>query len=274
MFRVLFFRFSRRRAVSTIIGGLIILTLILTALVTMVFVSQQYDQYQQSVSYMGQYDSQRLSEKLVFDSPGLTVLTSANVPGWGSGCTTTYNCYGMTVSNLGGVGVQIVRIYINSTGPKGSGCSSPNPQPCILNPTLTITSYAFNQANQFINPGEVNHVVMLALPIAVTLPNPTPAFEENSIVIATGRGNMFSFQWPIRLQVYGQSNSAFSSGIMEVAYTGSGCLIARRSPDTVAAGATTGYCHKEPAGTGTGYAQKLTGITGGLGVGTRACCGS
>ena len=53
MFRVLFFRFSRRRAVSTIIGGLIILSLILTALVTMVFVSQQYDQYQQSVNQDG-----------------------------------------------------------------------------------------------------------------------------------------------------------------------------------------------------------------------------
>ena len=127
MFRVLFFRFSRRRAVSTMIGGLIVLTLILTALVTMVFVSQQYDQYQQSVINMGQYDSQRLSEKLVFNSPGLTVLTSASVTGWGSGCTTTYNCYGMTVSNLGGVGVQIVRIYINSTGPGRVAVSSPPP---------------------------------------------------------------------------------------------------------------------------------------------------
>ena len=88
---------------------------------------------------MSQFSNQRLSEYLAFNSPGLTLLTSATVPGWGSGCGIggTYNCYGMTMSNLGDVGVQIVRIYINSTG---SGCSSPNPQPCILNPTLGIAS--------------------------------------------------------------------------------------------------------------------------------------
>src|SRR5208283_845100 len=144
MFRFLFFRFSGRRAVSTIIGGLIILALILTALVSMVFVSQQYDQYQQAVNQMGQYESQQSSEKLVVNSPGLTLVTSnVIVPGWGSGCTTKFNCYNMTVSNLGGVGVQIVRIYINSTG---SGCSS---QPCILNPSSTNSSYSFNRANQF-----------------------------------------------------------------------------------------------------------------------------
>ena len=156
MFRVLFFRFSRRRAVSTIIGGLIILTLILTALVTMVFVSQQYDQYQQAVNQMAQYQNQAQSENLVANSPGLTILST--VPGWGSGCTTTYNCYNMTVSNLGGVGVQIVRIYINSTG---SGCSSHS---AYSTQRLQSLNYAFNQANQFLNTGEVNHAVLLALP--------------------------------------------------------------------------------------------------------------
>ncbi len=86
MLRLLIFRFRRRRAVSTMIGGVIVLSLLLTALGTMVFVSQQYDQYQQSVNKMAQYDSQRLSEYLVFNSPGLTILTSDTVPGWGSGC--------------------------------------------------------------------------------------------------------------------------------------------------------------------------------------------
>ena len=211
MLRLLIFRFRRRRAVSTMIGGVIILSLLLTALGTMVFVSQQYDQYQQSVNKMAQYDSQRLSEYLVFNSPGLTILTSDAVPGWGSGCTTTYNCYNMTVSNLGGVGVQIVRIYINSTG---SGCTSL----CVLNPTSSITSYAFNQANSFLNPGEVNHWLVLALPSAVALPNPNPAVPQNTILVATTRGNVFSFQWPFQLQVFGQSGSAFSSGLLKVAY--------------------------------------------------------
>ena len=209
MFRVLFFRLSRRRAVSTIIGGLIILTLILTALGTMVFVSQQYDQYQQAVNQMAHYLDQAQSENLVADYPGLTTFSST-VPGWGSGCMTTYNCYNMTVSNLGGVGVQIVRIYINSTW---SGCTSL----CTLNPTLTINNYAFNQANQVLNTGEVDHGVLLALPKAVTLP--ISYYSQSTIFIVTSRGNVFSFKWPFPIQIFGgQSQSAFSTGILKIAY--------------------------------------------------------
>ncbi len=158
----------RRKAVSTLIGGMIVLALFLTALLSVVFVSQQYDQYQTQASKMSEFGIQRLSEYLVFNSPGLTPVTSnAVVPGWGVCTSAQYNCYNMTVSNLGGVGVQIVRIYINSTG---SGCTSL----CVLNPTSSITPYAFNQANQFVNRGETSHAVILALPSAVALPNPRP----------------------------------------------------------------------------------------------------
>jgi len=267
MLRPLILGFRRRRAVSTMIGGAIVLTLLLTALGTMVFVSQQYDQYQQLVKKMGQHDSQEFSERLVINSPGLTLLTSTTISGWGSGCTTTYNCYNITMSNLGGVGIQIARIYINSTGPAGSGCSSINPQPCILNPTSAIAPYAFNQANRFLNPGEVNHPVVIAVPIAVSLPNPNPAFPQNTIIIVTGRGNVFSFQWPFQLQVFGQSQSAFSSGIMKVAYQGS----YDSSHDYKgASGHTGGYCHNEPLQNypaASNYAEELTGI-GGLQTGT------
>ena len=268
MLRPLILGFRRRRAVATIIGGLIILSLILTALGTMVFVSQQYDQYQQLVKRMGQYDNQQLSENLVINSPGLTLLTSAAVSAWGSGCTTTYNCYNISISNLGGVGVQIARIYINSTG---SGCTSL----CILNPTSTISPYAFNQATQFLNPGEVNHPVVLALPTAVILPDPSPASPQNAILIATSRGNVFSFQWPVPLQIFGQSQSAFSSGIMKVAYQSiSGGYSSKNEPGPVQGGngvagsggtVQAGQCHSElpePYPAGTGYAEELTGITG------------
>jgi hypothetical protein len=291
MLRPLSLGFRRRRAVSTMIGGLIILTLILTGVTGMVFVSQQYDQYQQTVNKMGRYQSQDVSERLVINSPGLTIVTSnKTIPGWGAGCTTTYNCYSISISNVGGVAVQITRIYINSTGPAGSGCSSPNPQPtthnpqpCVLNPTSTIAPYAFNQANQFINAGEVNHGVLLALPLnlagypTVTLPNPTPAVPQNSIVIATSRGNVFSFQWPIQLQIFGQSQSAFSSGVMKVAYlkiTSSG-YDSKNEPGPVAGGSGgtggTAYCHKEalqnyPAASN--YAEKLTFPSGVLVTGT------
>jgi len=237
------------RAVSTIIGGLIMLTLILSALGTMIFVSEQYDQYQQIDSRISQYQYQQISERLVINSPGLTALTSAGA--WGSGCVSTYNCYNITVSNFGGEGVQIVRIYINSTGQAGQGC---NPKLCILNPTSTIANYAFNQANQFLNPGEVDHAIVIALPSSITLPSPTPAVPQNSVMLVTGRGNVFSFQWPFQTLSYGQSQSAFSSGIMKVAYqctSTSNCSCSSTSgcdsmnePLGGTKGAT--YCHTEP----------------------------
>jgi len=265
----LIFRLRRRRAVSTLIGGVIVLSLLLTALGTMVFVSQQYDQYQQTANKMAQYRNQQSSEYLVVNSPGLTVIASAL--GWGSGCGTTYNCYNATISNSGTVGVQITRIYINSTGPAGLGCSYssnfPNLPPCILNPTSTIAPYAFNQANGFINPGESNHGLVFALPFAVSLPNPNPSFPENMILLVTGRGNMFSFQWPFQPQVFGQSQSAFSMGIMKVAYQGT--FDSKNEPGPVAGGSGgtggTGYCHTEssqPYPAGVGYSEKLTGISG------------
>jgi len=244
-------RLRGRHAVSTIIGGLIILSLILTALGTMVAVSQQYDQYQGTLKAMGRYKSQQFSENLVVNSPGLAMVTTPPSSGWASTCTTSYNCYNMSVSNLGGVAVQIVRVYINTTGgPTGSGCvyNLPNnpEQPCILNPSGTIGPYTFNQANQFVNAGEVNHAVLLALPLTLVLPDPNPAVPQNTIIIATSRGNVFTFQWPVPLQVYGQSQSAYSSGIMMVAYVGynSGGYSSSNEP-AFGGSKTTTYCHTE-----------------------------
>jgi hypothetical protein len=260
---------------------MIVLSLLLTALGTMVFVTQQYDQYEQTVNRMAQYHNQQGSEDLVAISPGLAVVNST-ISGWGSGCdgsgVNKYNCYDATISNLGTVGVQITRIYVNSTGIAGSGCSSPNPAPCILNPTSTISPYAFNQANELLNPGEANHTVLMALPIGVGLPHPTTGstsgstggFPANSIVIVTSRGNLFSFQWPFQVSVFGQSQSAFSTGNMKVAYTGT--FDSKNEPGPIATGSGgsnsgtgSGYCHTEssaPYPAGPGYAEKLTGITG------------
>jgi len=176
--------------------------------------------------------------------------------------------YNMSLSNLGGVGVQIVRIYINSTG---SGCTTL----CVLNPTSSITPYAFKQANQFINAGETNHAVLLYLPNTVILPS--SSFSHNTILIVTSRGNVFSFQWPFQLLMGGQSQSAFSAGIMKVAYQYSQGPAygydSQNEPGPVAAGsggtATSAYCHQEPAQAyqaGSTYAERLPvsypGVTG------------
>jgi hypothetical protein len=275
MIRFLIFRFPRRRAVSTMIGGIIVLSLLLVGLGAMVFVSQQNDQYQQSVEGMMQRNNQQSSESLVFNFPGLTLPTSSAVAGWGSGCTTTYNCYNMTVSDLGGVGVQVVRIYINSTG---SGCTSL----CVLNPTSTITNYGFNQANSFLNAGEVNHWLILALPIGITLPNPYPPIPRSTILVVTSRGNVFSFQWPFRIPFYKASSSAFSSGVLKIAYQTvtsgydskneagpvAGITIPAYVPGSGSGGkVTSGYCHTEPEQAfpaDSNHAEKLTvtGVTG------------
>ena len=263
MCRSLIFRLRKRHAVSTIIGGLILLTLILSALGTAVLVSEQYDQYQQTDSDMTQYSNQQLSERLATNSPGLTLLTSSSAGSWGSGCagpTPAYNCYNLTLSNLGGVGIQVVRIYINSTG---SGCTTL----CVLTPAPAIRSYAFSQAQQFLNPGEVNHAIVIALPVAIVLPSPTPAAPRNTVMLVTGRGNVFAFQWPFQLQTYGQSQSAFSYGIMKVAYqptsSSSGGYDSKNEPSGGTAGST--YCHTEPLVSypAPSYdAEKLTGING------------
>jgi hypothetical protein len=254
------------------IGGVIILSLLLTALAAVVFVTQQYDQYQQTVNQVAHYSNQQLSEDLVAISPGLTIV-NGTITGWStstSTCgtttgTTEYNCYDASISNMGTVGVQIMRIYVNSTG---GGCASPNPRPCILNPSIGIAPYTFDEANQFINPGAVNYQVAFALPTGVALPDPNPPFPKNSIVIATSRGNVFSFQWPLQPSLFGQSQSAYSQGNMKIAYTGTGAGAYDSANEPGHSGSGTpaqGYCHEEvskPYPAGPGYAEELTGITG------------
>src|SRR3989304_10093315 len=61
----------RRRAVSTMIGGMIVLGLILTALVAMVLVTREYDALQTIVNNMQQTDAQRFSENMRPVYPGL-----------------------------------------------------------------------------------------------------------------------------------------------------------------------------------------------------------
>jgi hypothetical protein len=166
--------------------------------------------------------------------------------------------YNMSLSNVGGVGVQITRIYITSL--RSPGCTTL----CVLNPSPSSTSYAFKQSTQFLNPGETNHAVLLYLPTAVSLPGNLSA--QNTIIIVTSRGNEFSFQWPFQILVGGQSTSAFSAGIMKIAYQcpPSNCENpGYDSKNEPGPGGTPSveYCHKESL-------QEFTGITvGGKNIG-------
>ena len=137
---------TNRKAVSSMIGGIIILTLFLSALSMMVFISQQYDTYQSTVESMNQKDIGAFSENLAVGKdayPGLEFLGNQTTID-----QTTVNIisYGLFVSNYAAIGTQIARIYINSTvGLCVNLCifnpSSEVPQPC--NQTLVNTQCDF-----------------------------------------------------------------------------------------------------------------------------------
>lgn len=185
------------------IGGIIVLTLFLTALTAMVVLSEQFDSYQQAIAVMKQADMNRFSENLRAVPPGLVRYANnpRTVPG--TPCAGGCNMYTMIINDFASnssldIGVQIARIYINSSGLYSqSGCISP----CILEPSSTPSPSTFNASQRFINPGEFQHNVTLWLPSSITLPNTdlsgNPSNALNTITMITTRGRQFSFQWPI-----------------------------------------------------------------------------
>jgi hypothetical protein len=217
----------RRKAVSTMIGGIIVLSLFLIALTSMVVVNQQYDAYLGLAERMTQKDVDRTSEGIVAVYPGLTPVNCGSC---------NLRQYNMTLANEGGVEVQIARIYINSTiqpsQPNQPGCTiSDYPvttAPCVLGAapitaTTRFASMSFALNDSLISSGEFHHSVRFWLPIAMTLPNVTVT-PSNSIWIVTMRGRVFSFTWPF--PAVGQnaggagSQMSISTGSMKVAYTG------------------------------------------------------
>lgn len=212
----------RRKAVSSIIGGIIVLGLLLTALTAMVVVSQQFDTYQGTSNKMSQKDIDRSSENVKAMYPGL----QGGFPA--TGCGSVCNQYNMSLANIGGIAVQISRIYINSTQ-QTSGCtiqpipSHSNPGPCVFSPAPAIASFSFNTYDSYINPGEMNHIIRLWLPATISLPNVTRT-PSNSIWIVTNRGRVFSFSWPFPPIGEGLPGKGVPptiyTGTMQVAYNG------------------------------------------------------
>jgi len=185
----------RRKAVSTIIGGIVILTLFLSAFTAMVMIGKQYDTYQGLNYGMNQEDINRFSENLTAVYPGLIQISP-------SPCTTCQ--YDMLVSNQGGMAIQIVQLYINTTFAGTAGCTFAPPigniGQCILNPVPPSNSpanFMFSQNDAYINAGEFNHTVGFWLPFS--LPNSGlqgPSSPANTVWIVTARGRVFTFQFP------------------------------------------------------------------------------
>jgi len=207
----------RRRALSSVIGGIIILALFLVALTALLVVNQQYDAYQDLAEKMSQKNIDRSSESLVAVYPGLkpTNCGSCNL-----------NQYNMSISNQGGVGAQIIQIYINSTAepsqPTQPGCSTGGP--CVLSPSkANFVGMRFALNDSYIGAGEFNHIVRLWLPQTMALPNVTLT-PSNSIWVVTSRGRVFSFSWPLPPGGQGSAGTgtpvSIQTGSMKIAYNG------------------------------------------------------
>jgi hypothetical protein len=191
----------RRRAVSTMIGGIIVLSLFLVALVAMIVVSSQYDSYQTTVSTMQQNDINRFSENLqgTGQFKFVQVSTSSTCP--------QCNVYQFSLTNYG-IGAQIASIYIwtdPALGAPSSGFScnaqrfSPpgdEQAPCIFNSAVSPIPYSFAASDRYINPGEVFHIVTLYVPSNIALTWDNQQQGSQSVTIVTTRGRVFSFVYP------------------------------------------------------------------------------
>src|SRR5208337_3158405 len=151
---------TRRKAVSSMIGGIIILTLFLSALSMMVFISQQYDTYQSTVETMNHNDINSFSENLVPVYPGL--YFSSNQTATQGTCNPYCYQYDLYVSNDAAIGTQVARIYINSTdtraysqGAAGQGVGCGNL--CAFDPASVPQPFHFLASSAFVNPSEYAH---------------------------------------------------------------------------------------------------------------------
>jgi hypothetical protein len=183
----------RRRGVSTMIAGIIVLSLFLTALVAMILLNQEYDSYQGTVNTMKQADLNTFSENLRAVPPGLVKGNSVECNG--GNCTAYTLIITSLVTNASAnPGMQIARIYVNST--YSPGCVAP----CILSPSASAAPYTFQSSQRYVNPGEPRHSITLWFPDNITLPssvNGEPAYGANTVTITTTRGRQFSFNWPL-----------------------------------------------------------------------------
>jgi hypothetical protein len=178
----------RRKAVSSMIAGVIILSIFLVALVAMVLLSQQYDTYQATAEAMQQNLIDMYAENIMASYPGIVNGTGPQVPCVGS--ASMCNNYTLIVNNLG-PSSEVVRIYIDSSM---AGCD-----PCVLDPASpssnTGNATHFRASDRYVNPGEYSHNIVFWLPSTTSLTGCTNN-SECKVSVVTSRGRVFSFLWP------------------------------------------------------------------------------
>lgn len=196
----------RRRAVSNMIGGIVVLALFLTALVAMVVLAQEYDAYQAAETRMEGKYVDRFTEKLVGTDPGLANTEPQPVGN-------VANQYSVLITNVAGIGSQIAAIYVNASSlVRANPCA---PVPCILTPSTkpsAVVPNTFNVSQSYINPGEFSHRVQIWLPTTMVMLAGDPAGSYQFTIVTT-RGGLFSFHYPFPPVGRGKGGGAGGTGI-------------------------------------------------------------
>lgn len=196
----------RRRAVSTMVGGIIILVIFLSALVFTFAITQEYDAYQATVTAMQQKQIDMYSENILASYPGVVNGTGSlsgnayQVTCAGGQC----NNYTVLVNNLG-ITAKIVRIYMYQTG---STCN-----PCIFDSAGSPTMNRFRASDGIVNSGEYSHSLVFWLPATISLSSVCTTSVGCKVTIATARGRTFSFAWPFPFSSPGAGGTAGGTGL-------------------------------------------------------------
>ena len=173
-------RFVRaKKGMSTIFGALFFVILILMGFNLMLWNFAQFDAYNRVITTMGLSDQQRSAEALTFNPPGIM---------------NTGSPFNFTVNNIGGVTSTIARIYVQNLAPLNVGSPCQGATGCIADPNGSTT---FNNPN--VKNGESFHLVKVT---GIAIDN-----SGYRIIVATTRGNQFSFYFPWPSNLGGGSNS-------------------------------------------------------------------
>jgi hypothetical protein len=96
--------FKSRQGLSTVIGGIFVVLITVSSLNAIFWMLVQQETLREVTEQMNRLDTERFSENLEFGNPALVNFTSSEAG---------YE-FDVVVSNVGGVGVKVARIYIYS----------------------------------------------------------------------------------------------------------------------------------------------------------------
>jgi hypothetical protein len=161
--------FGDKRGISTIVGAIFIVLITMFSLNAIFWVMTQENSYTEAARQMNDLNTDRFSENLQFTNPAIVNFTETG--------DNEYE-FDLVVSNLGGVAIKIVRIYIYNNN---------SDILTILDKQENITSHGI--ANCFLDSGELNSRVYVKADRNICDGN------QYTIKTVTERGRIFTAQY-------------------------------------------------------------------------------